>query len=198
MKLLAITSFSLLALVAATTALGAEQPLLKATPVALAGLHQTPWSPGRADASASADPVRGGPDYAVVPGALPLRGTRTIPTWHDVFTDPTNGLTYGVDLVGRQDPRTADVGTTTIPVAIIPVDLSFQASGGQTFRGSDSVQAVLNSPIFQPADYSAFSNNVGVQYEDAVMRSQFNQVGDSPFHLKLAPTVFPTLRLSVP
>jgi hypothetical protein len=37
-----------------------------------------------------------------------------------------------------------------------------------------------------------------VQYEDAVMRSQFNQVGDSPFHLRLTPTVFPTLRLSVP
>jgi hypothetical protein len=153
---------------------------------------------GSVAASSSADPVRDGPDFAVVAGALPLPGTKTIPTWRDVFTDPTNGQTYGVDIVGSQDPRSPGAGTTTVPVSIIPVDLSFEANGGQTFKGSDSVQAVLHSPIFQAADYSAFSDNRGVQYEDAVMRSQFDQVGASPFHLELAPTVLPTLRLSVP
>lgn len=150
------------------------------------------------EASSAADPISTGPDFAVVSGARPQAGTATIPTWRDVFTDPTNGVRYGVDIVGRQDPRTPGAGTTTVQAEIIPVDLSFEAGDGQSFNGSESVQAVVHSPIFQGADYSAFSNNVGVQYEDAVMRSQFNQVGDSPFHLKLQPNVLPTLRLFVP
>jgi quercetin dioxygenase-like cupin family protein len=41
MKLLAATSFALFAIVAATTAFGAGQPPVKATPVALATLHQS-------------------------------------------------------------------------------------------------------------------------------------------------------------
>jgi quercetin dioxygenase-like cupin family protein len=41
MKILAATSFALFAIVAATTALGAGQPLPTATPVALATLHQS-------------------------------------------------------------------------------------------------------------------------------------------------------------
>ena len=41
MKLLAATSFALFAIVAATTALAAGQPLITATPVALATLHQS-------------------------------------------------------------------------------------------------------------------------------------------------------------
>jgi hypothetical protein len=147
---------------------------------------------------AVADPIVGGPDFGVVPGVRPQAGTRTIPTWRDTFVDPTNGATYGVDLVGREDPRTPGAGTTTIPTEIIPIDLSFEANGGQAFNGSEVTQAVVNSPIFKPADYSTFSNNTGVQYGDAVMRSQFNQVGTSPFHLELKPTVMPTLMLSVP
>jgi hypothetical protein len=149
-------------------------------------------------AAATADPISTGPDFAVVPGARPDPATATIPTWRDTFTDPTNGVRYGVDIVGRQDPRTPGAGTTTVKAEIIPVDLSFEANGGQSFNGSNSVQAVVHSPIFQGADYSAFSNNVGVQYLDAVMRSQFNQVGNSPFHLELQPNVQPPLQLSVP
>lgn len=148
--------------------------------------------------SAVADPISGGPDYGVVAGVRPQAGTPTIPTWRDTFVDPTNGAAYGVDLVGREDPRTPGAGATTIPVEIVPVDLSFEADGGQEFNGSEVTQAVINSPIFKPADYSAFSNNPGVQYGDAVMRSQFNQVGTSSFHLELKPTVLPTLALSVP
>jgi hypothetical protein len=149
-------------------------------------------------AAASADPIVVGQDFGVVPGAQPQAATTTIPTWRDTFTDPTDGVTYSVDIVGNEDPRTPGAGTTTIPTEIIPVDLSFDANGGQSFNGSDVTQAVVNSPIFQPADYSAFSNNTGVQYEDAVMRSQFNQVGASPFHLVLQPTVLPALEIHVP
>lgn len=134
----------------------------------------------------------------VVPGAQPTPGTTTIPTWQDTFTDPTNSTTYTVDLVGRQDPRTGTAGTTTVPTELIPVDLAFAGSGGQSFDGSAVTQAVLHSPIFQPADYSSFSANVGVQYLDAVMRSEFDRAGASAYHLELTPTVLPTLALSVP
>lgn len=41
MKLLAATSFALFATFAVATAFGAGQPLVKATPVALATLHQS-------------------------------------------------------------------------------------------------------------------------------------------------------------
>jgi quercetin dioxygenase-like cupin family protein len=41
MKLIAATSFALVAIVAATTAVGAGQPQVKATPVAVATLHQS-------------------------------------------------------------------------------------------------------------------------------------------------------------
>jgi quercetin dioxygenase-like cupin family protein len=41
MKLLAATSFALFATFAATTAFGAAQPLVKATPVAVATVHQS-------------------------------------------------------------------------------------------------------------------------------------------------------------
>jgi hypothetical protein len=81
---------------------------------------------------------------------------------------------------------------------VIPLNFTFEANGGQALNGSDIAQATVNSPIFQPGDYSAFSNNSSEQYEDAVMRSQFNQVGASPFHLKLAPTLVAAHTIDVP
>lgn len=137
-------------------------------------------------------------DFAVVPGAQPQPWTQTIPTWRDTYTDGASGSSYSETIVGSADPRSPGAGTTTIPADVIPIDLSFDANGGQAFNGSDTVPAVLNSPIFKGADYSAFSNNNGVQYLDAVMRSQFNQVGSSGYHLKLSPSVMPTLTLNVP
>lgn len=152
------------------------------------------------DVAAADPPVQDPPEPAttVMQGATGLPTGRTIPYWRDTYTDPTNGQTYTETLVGTQDPRTPGAGTTTIPTEIIPINLTFDADGGAALNGSDIAQATVDSPIFNGGDYTAFSNNVSVQYEDAVMRSQFNQVGSSPFHLRLQPTILPALTLAVP
>ena len=152
-----------------------------------------------ASTAAQGDPIQQqGQDFGVVPGARPPAGSSALPTWQATATDPTTGLADTVDIVGARDPRSPGAGATTIPAEVIPVDLSFTSAGGMAFDGSEVSQAVLASPIFQPGDYSAFSANTGVQYLDGVMRSEFDQVGSSPYHLNLAPTLFPTLSLSVP
>ena len=133
----------------------------------------------------------------------PTQATRTIPFWTGRFTDPTNGVTYPYTMVGKADPRIAHGGgTTSVPTVIVPLALSFASAGGYTLDGSTKVAAVNASPQFQLADYrstAVASNSTGVQLEDATMRSQFNEVGASPYHLVLgAPTVLPTQTISVP
>ncbi|HYR93546.1 MAG TPA: hypothetical protein VEP48_05005 [Methylomirabilota bacterium] len=151
----------------------------------------------------------GSPQFTSIGGAAPLATDKTVPHWHGQFTDPTNGVTYGYNMVGLEDPRNAGAGTTTIPVDIIPLRLEFTAEGGYALDGANAVSLTMASPVFQDADYTstAFSSggagplsagNVGVQYEDAIMRSQFNKTGTA-YHLKFAaPTVFDAVTLKVP
>jgi hypothetical protein len=154
-----------------------------------------------------------GPRYTTAGGAQALPTDRTIPHWHSQFTDPTNGHTYGYNMVGSADPRSANPGTTTIPTDITPLNLVFQANGGYPLNGSDVVAKTVASPIFQTADYSFTPQsgdqptggagelslgNTAVQYEDAIMRSQFNKQGTS-YHLLLGqPTVDSAETISVP
>jgi hypothetical protein len=149
-------------------------------------------------------------------GATPLPTDKTVPHWHGSFTDPANGVTYGFNMVGNADPRTPGVGTLTIPTDVIGLNLVFAANGGLALNVGDALPGLLNSPIFQPFDYtntdhvsnSTFdglasggplsAGNVGVQYEDAIMRSQFGVTG-SPFHLDLGtPTLYPQVTIVVP
>jgi hypothetical protein len=155
-------------------------------------------------------PVRnpGAPTFTEAAGAAPLATDRTIPHWHGSYTDPTNGVTYGYNMVGNADPRTTN-GTTTVPTDLIPMNLSFAANGGYALNGSDVVQRTVASPIFQAADYTSTVKssggpgelslgNSGVQYEDAVMRSQFNRTGSS-YHLVLGqPAVAAPVSISIP
>jgi hypothetical protein len=161
-----------------------------------------------ADPSAPAD--------TVVSGQVPVANARTIPHWHSQFTDPTNGVTYGYDMAGSDPALNQD---TTIPVDIVPLDFVFAGSGDYALRGSDIVANVVSSPMFQPSDFSytplvtgpmdssqhvnvlpggpLSAGNTGVQYEDAVMRAQFNKVGTS-YHLRLgAPTVWPAETIQI-
>lgn len=151
----------------------------------------------------------GPPAFVTGTGASPLATDRTVPHWHGQFTDPTNGVTYGYNMVGAEDPRNANAGTTLIPVDIIPLRLSFAENGGFALDGTDDLSLTVASPIFQTADYSYTAGssggagplswgNVGVQYEDAVMRSEFDKIG-SAYHLVLGgPNVLPSVSLSVP
>src|SRR5205814_1485600 len=108
--------------------------------------------------------------------------------------------------------------STTIIADIIPLNVNVN---GHAFNGSDVLNATLASPIFKNADYTTTprvtstgpstldepgytaggplsAGNVGVQLEDATMRSQFNKTGSSPYHLILRPVVHPAIALSSP
>jgi hypothetical protein len=163
-----------------------------------------------AGAASAALPTKdpGTPQFTTVGGAAPLPTEATVPHWHGAFTDPTNGTTYGYNMVGT-DPFHSP-GSSTIPTDIIPLNISFAANAGQSLNGSDRVESTVSSPIFQKADYTSVSDssggpgilspgNDGVQYEDAIMRSQFNLTGSSAYHVKLGqPTVAPSVSITVP
>jgi hypothetical protein len=152
----------------------------------------------------------------VVGGASPLPTDKTIPHWHGSFTDPTNGVTYGYNMVGSADPRTPGLGSLTVPTDVIPVNFVFAANRGLALDAGTAITGLLNSPIFQPFRYSSTAQvsdstllgaqpggvlsagNAGVQYEDAIMRAQFG-VTSTNFHLDLGtPTVFPQVTIAVP
>ena len=143
--------------------------------------------------------------FTSIGGADPLATDQTIPHWFSTYVDPNNGLTYGYNMVGV-DP--ASNGSSTIPVDIIPLNLVFEGSGGLNMNGADVVARTIDSPIFKSIDYSTVAESTGGagvlsagnvgQYEDAVMRSQFNKVG-SGYHLKLGtPSVLATETISIP
>jgi hypothetical protein len=173
----------------------------------IAGLAALLFSASGALASSSVVQVSGQPLFTTVGGASPLPTDRTVPHWYGQFTDPTDGVTYGYNMVGNGDPRTYS-GTTTVPTEIIPLNFTF--SNGQSFNGSDVTRPIVSSPVFQSLNWSqarvtptgplqALSQAGTTQLEDATMRSQFNDVGKSSYHLLLGqPTVLPTQTISVP
>jgi hypothetical protein len=96
-------------------------------------------------------------------------------------------------------------GTTTFDAPIVPVSLdlldydgSVRVVNGQKLHYSVEpyVSAVVNSPIFQRADYT--SSDVPTQFSDAVQRAQFNNVMQTDWHTLLKPALKPARTLSVP
>jgi hypothetical protein len=157
-----------------------------------------------------------------VGGASVLPTTRTIPHWWDSLTDPTNGVTYGYNMVGA-NPNTC-VGAAcdvTIEADITPIIVNV---AGRTFSGADVLNATLASPQFATNDYGttpaataagafpmtpAFISGPGgtlsqgdtgnlLQLQDATMRAQFNKTGTSSYHLRLHPNVMPAVTINVP
>ncbi len=141
-------------------------------------------------------------------GATRLEDVRTVKHWFGRTTNPVDGVTYGYNMVGV-DPKSNR--SATIEVDIIPVNVV--VSGG-AFNGTDSVPALLASPIFQNGDYTSAAaatsatggrgaggalsaGNTGVQLLDATMRSEFDKVGTG-YHLRLAPVVHAPITLNVP
>lgn len=144
-----------------------------------------------------------------------LANARTIPHWTFQYTDPTNGVTYPITMVGS-DPRGG--ASTTVQTVIVPLKLNFVAGNQDTsalndlgyagftapplthsFDGSTRVQDVLSSPIFgssytTPAVMGGDTAQVG----DAFMRAQANKIG-SGYHVRLTnDAVMPTQTLNVP
>jgi hypothetical protein len=157
-----------------------------------------------------------------VGGAQGLDTTRTVPHWFGSTLDPDNGVTYGYNMVGA-DPNNcsgADCDVTVI-VDIVPVNVVVE---GESFNGSDVVDATLASPLFALNDYGStpFATAPGnfpnfpkwiqgpggvlsqgdtgnqLQLEDAMMRAQFNKTGSSSYHLRLNPVVHDAVTIVVP
>lgn len=150
-------------------------------------------------------------------GSVAHPSRQTIPWWGFSYTDPTNGVSYPITMVGS-DPRLG--GSTTVPTEIIPLKLHFVAGnqkvsqlndyGGRvpgfrataqdaTFDGSSKVADVIASPIFGRYTMpTSMGGDHGVQVGDAFMRAQFGKIGTS-YHVQLdAPTVLPTVSIDVP
>lgn len=128
----------------------------------------------------------------------------TIPTWSDSYT--YQGLTYTYTMVGT-DPKRGSA-TTTIPTVIVPVRFVF-ADGSvidpitDVIEGRTPLQAVVNSPIFQPYAFKVGGISVGdTQYGDAFQRAEFwDSVSKRArnYHVLLGqPTVAPVFDVFVP
>ncbi|CAM3682961.1 hypothetical protein [Pelomonas saccharophila] len=157
------------------------------------------------------------PRSVAVGGATVLPTTRTIPHWWGSMTDPTNGASYGYNMVGANPYSCAGPDcTVVIQVDIVPLIVNI---GGLSFSGSDVLAPTLASPVFQGNDYGATlfatagaanhprgpggllsQGDAGqmLQLQDATMRAQFNQAGQSSYHLILLPNVLPAVTISVP
>ena len=174
-----------------------------ATSVALVGAAPAAFASGSATLPVM-DPA--GAEFTEAAGATPLATDKTIPHWNGSFTDPTNGTTYGYNMVGT-DPSTNSA--STVPTDIIPVNIVFSANNGYALNGTDVVNRTVASPIFQTSDYTSTTKstggagelspgNVGVQYEDAIMRSQFNKTGTG-YHVNLGqPAVQAPVTMTIP
>lgn len=143
-----------------------------------------------------------------------LANADTIPHWTFAYTDPTNHVTYPITMAGT-DPRLN--GSSTIPVAVIPLRLNFVAAGQDTsvlnnlggdtgfraipvthsFDGGAKVSQTLASPVFSSHGYDTDLGGDSGQLGDVYMRAQFNKIGSS-YHVLLSHTVLPTQTLDVP
>jgi hypothetical protein len=151
-------------------------------------------------------------------GATPTSTARTVPHWFGQTLDPHNNITYGYNMVGANPGSNTSV---TVEADITPINVNV---GGMSFNASgDVVAATLASPQFALNNYGStaaattaatptdLTENRGpggalsqgdagksLQLEDATMRAQFNQTGNSNYHLKLHPNVLPAITINVP
>jgi hypothetical protein len=158
----------------------------------------------------------------IIGGAQVLQTTRTVVHWFGSTLDPNNGVTYGYNMVGADPDNCSGAGCdVTVTVDIIPLNV---VVGGESFNGSDVVDATLASPVFALNDYGftpfatgpgAFPNRPSfiqgpggvlsqndagnpLQLQDAIMRAEFNKTGSSSYHLRLNPVVHDAITIVVP
>ena len=90
-------------------------------------------------------------------------------------------------------------GTTIVPTVVIPLKIVF--STGEVFDGSQVLDPLVNSPIFQKTSFHSGNVDLGVtQFGDAVMRAQFWNLPHfkEDYHVLLgAPVIAPTVTIHV-
>jgi hypothetical protein len=153
--------------------------------------------------------------FTTVGGAKPLPTTKTVAHWFGSTLNPSDGVTYGYNMVGA-DPNNCSGSDCDVTVAtdIVPLNV---VVGGMEFDGTDVVQPTLASPQFATNDYGSTTaatnagfargaggvlsqgdSGIGLQLQDATMRAQFNQTGSSHYHLRLNPSVHAPITIVVP
>lgn len=132
----------------------------------------------------------------------------TVQTWSSSVEANQNGTDYPFTMVGQN--VTAGSSTTTVKAFLIPLIVTFQATGDVynpttsnpgCSEPESAVTGELNSPEFKARPWYAGRTFVGNgQYLDAQMREQFwdwtNPKGSSPnWHLKLDVTSLPSFSI---
>ncbi len=164
---------------------------------------------GTAFAQDSTDTLPAHPRYArLLPHLDPNAPVppSTLTTWNGSFV--YKGHTYKYNMVGTA-PSTGT--STTVPVFIIPVALSYKSGTTTTTftpetklkNGLTAVQSTTGSPIFKNMDWvTPEGTDLGTtQYEDAFQRGNFwTQVSAAPgYHVLLGtPKVAPVQTIVVP
>lgn len=96
-------------------------------------------------------------------------------------------------------------GTTTFNAPIVPVSLDLLDYDGSVrvvnghklhYSAEPFVDATLNSPIFQTADYT--SSDIPTQFSDSVQRAEFYNVMQTDWHTLFKPSVKATRTMSIP
>ncbi len=159
---------------------------------------------------------------ATTGGANALPTTRTVQHWFGSTLDPSDGVTYGYNMVGANpDTCSGSACDVTIEADITPIIVNV---AGLTYDGTSVLAATLASPQFALNDYgstpaatgpdvlpngpfsprgpggvlSAGNSGVPLQLQDATQRIQFNKTGSSTYHLRLHPNVLPAVTINVP
>jgi hypothetical protein len=132
----------------------------------------------------------------------------TLQTFTHTWNFGTHGGNESTVMVGT-DPTSTNT-TTTVPVFIVPIRMSFTSSGKQVAfdprhklsNGNTVIQNTLNSPIFQTGiDFNQGGTDLGnTQYEDAWGRGNFwtSVMTNSSWHVLLSATVLPEQFIKVP
>jgi hypothetical protein len=97
---------------------------------------------------------------ATVGGASPLATTKTVAHWAGSTLNPSNGVTYGYNMVGANPNSCSGSGcSSTITADITPVIVNID---GRTYDptasiqgGNSALQGVEQSPVFQGSDYGS-------------------------------------------
>jgi len=167
----------------------------------------------------------GQPKFTTDGGTTGFRTGNTIKYWTSSFTDGANGHTYSYTMVGTppSSPSSTTTQTVIIPLAFhfssaarpaaglvcdpsghagtcvaqnVTMDPTNDTTNGVPGHPND-VDNVVQSPIFTPTSFP-LSGDTGVQYGDAIQRSEFNVV-NTGYHVSLhTPTVYPVTTINVP
>src|SRR6476659_1873621 len=86
-------------------------------------------------------------------GAQVLETTRTVTHWFGSTLDPNNGVIYGYNMVGP-DPNNCSGSDCDVAVTVDIIPLNVIVDG-ESFNGSDVVDATLASPVFALNDYGS-------------------------------------------